>query len=444
MGVDGSFRLFRYPCVRGWRSKISGCVDCGNPRSVRRHVRYRVGLVQGLIVTLMMGLGLATNLLAARFTCRAMVFLGGLLACAGFILTAFANRFWMVYLTYSVTTGIGFALSYTPSIVFVGSHFKERRSLANGISLSGSGVGSFALPNLMRLMLKEYGLSGCCLLMGGITLHVCIFGLLFRPHTNYRKKTLNTVTRTVTLVALASSTGSMIFTEELLGRVVLEVPRGDSTDIKASKKDVEDCKDLIEIKNTQNNHTSDTFQNSIQTRYTKKQYDPYGEKLNAEETFLQVSTNGSHQKSHLASSNHLKDIGRPNDADQPSSPKSKHGAFDWSLLTNPVMLLYILFSLFINVGYPNIFFMIPAHAENEGEDRDTSALLMSFIGLTDLAGRLFIGWFSDLKLIERRYLLVSCAFMSGLLSLFVPAIKSFGGLAAYTIMYGFCAGSYIT
>lgn len=46
---------------------------------------------------------------------------------------------------HSSSTGLGFALSYTPAIAMVGKYFSERKALAYGIALSGSDTFTYLL-----------------------------------------------------------------------------------------------------------------------------------------------------------------------------------------------------------------------------------------------------------------------------------------------------------
>lgn len=46
---------------------------------------------------------------------------------------------------YPSSTGLGFALSYTPAIAMVGRYFNERKALAYGIALSGSDIFTYLL-----------------------------------------------------------------------------------------------------------------------------------------------------------------------------------------------------------------------------------------------------------------------------------------------------------
>ena len=63
----------------------------------------------------------------------------------------------------------------------VGRYFDKRRSLANGLSVAGSGVGSFLFPPLMQLLIEKYTINGCILILGALCLHLCVAGLLYRP-----------------------------------------------------------------------------------------------------------------------------------------------------------------------------------------------------------------------------------------------------------------------
>lgn len=62
----------------------------------------------------------------------------------------------------------------------VGQYFEKRRTLANGIAFSGSGLGMFAMTPLITALLQRFGRQGALFVMGAIMLNVCICGMLFR------------------------------------------------------------------------------------------------------------------------------------------------------------------------------------------------------------------------------------------------------------------------
>ena len=64
----------------------------------------------------------------------------------------------------------------------MGEYFDKKRALATGIAVSGSGVGGFLFSKfIIPLLLQEYGLQGCLLVLAGISFNCAVFGALFRP-----------------------------------------------------------------------------------------------------------------------------------------------------------------------------------------------------------------------------------------------------------------------
>lgn len=52
--------------------------------------------------------------------------------------------------------GAGLGLIYLPSIVCVSFYFDSKRSIATGITVAGSGAGTFALPPLCVYFIKGW------------------------------------------------------------------------------------------------------------------------------------------------------------------------------------------------------------------------------------------------------------------------------------------------
>lgn len=79
-------------------------------------------------------------------------------------------------------SGLGFGMIYLPSVVAVGYYFESRRSLATGIAVCGSGVGTFSFAPLAALLLNEFGSwQNANLLLAGLILNCAVFGALMRP-----------------------------------------------------------------------------------------------------------------------------------------------------------------------------------------------------------------------------------------------------------------------
>ena len=70
---------------------------------------------------------------------------------------------------------------YIPSILVVGFYFDKHRALANGITSSGSGIGTFIYSPLCNHLLHEYSWRGTLLLLAAVALNCVAFGALYRP-----------------------------------------------------------------------------------------------------------------------------------------------------------------------------------------------------------------------------------------------------------------------
>lgn len=121
------------------------------------------------------------SLIGNRLSCRIAVILGGFLASIGLVLSSFATSLEYLYLSLGILTGLGFALCYTPAIAMVGVYFCERKALAYGIAMSGSGIGTFILAPVVQLLIEHYSWRGALLILGGFVSNLCVCGALLRP-----------------------------------------------------------------------------------------------------------------------------------------------------------------------------------------------------------------------------------------------------------------------
>ena len=90
----------------------------------------------------------------------------------GFIAASFASQKWHLYLTQGLLVGLGVGFTYIPSIAILSQWFSRRRSLANGISAAGSGIGglifSLAVRAAIRNISPAWALRVCGLVSGSM------------------------------------------------------------------------------------------------------------------------------------------------------------------------------------------------------------------------------------------------------------------------------------
>lgn len=65
--------------------------------------------------------------------------------------------------------------------MIINQYFNKYRATASGIALAGGTIGSFILPPLARLIIYEYSLKSCFLILGGIILQTIPIAFLLRP-----------------------------------------------------------------------------------------------------------------------------------------------------------------------------------------------------------------------------------------------------------------------
>ncbi|NXG75350.1 MOT2 protein, partial [Baryphthengus martii] len=119
--------------------------------------------------------------LCVRYTHRAVVITGGLLAFSGMALGFLGlNMIWM-YATTGFLQGLGISFSWTPAISIVSHYFSRKRALANAIASAGECAFAFTFGPFFQWLISQYGWKGALLIIGGIQLNICVCGILMRP-----------------------------------------------------------------------------------------------------------------------------------------------------------------------------------------------------------------------------------------------------------------------
>lgn len=95
--------------------------------------------------------------------------------------SVFAPSVSVLCVTVGLGTGLGFGLIYLPAIVSVTMYFEKYRSLATGIAVCGSGLGTFIFAPVNERLIHEFGWRGAIMILSAIILNCIIFGIMFRP-----------------------------------------------------------------------------------------------------------------------------------------------------------------------------------------------------------------------------------------------------------------------
>uniref|UniRef100_A0A915CTL1 Major facilitator superfamily (MFS) profile domain-containing protein n=1 Tax=Ditylenchus dipsaci TaxID=166011 RepID=A0A915CTL1_9BILA len=142
-----------------------------------------VSTILSLLSGLMYAIGIIAAVMCNKLGCRTTAVIGALLSAAGCGVSYFATHLIHLVFSIGVVMGAGLGLLYCPAIVIVTMYFEKNRSLATGITVCGSGVGTLGFAKLIAyfITLLEPDLLAIFPIYGGILLLCIPCGLLFKP-----------------------------------------------------------------------------------------------------------------------------------------------------------------------------------------------------------------------------------------------------------------------
>ncbi|KAF2823656.1 MFS general substrate transporter [Ophiobolus disseminans] len=108
--------------------------------------------------------------LTRKFGIHIIMSIGLVLQFGGFITASFATRIWQLHLTQGVIIGCGIGFLYIPALPILSQWFVRRRSLANGISAAGSGVGGAAFTWGTEAIIQRWNIQWALRITGLIAL----------------------------------------------------------------------------------------------------------------------------------------------------------------------------------------------------------------------------------------------------------------------------------
>lgn len=307
-------------------------------------------------------------------------------------------------------------------MVMIGKYFHDRRSLANGLSLTGASVGQFAIPPLLQYLLDEYGLRGTVLLVGALYFHVAISGFLYRPLSFYEKKKQGTGDHSEKEALTHESKNDKTENSEC---------RQDAHEYEKQGGDNQEI--LIEM---------DLY--PLQDKYANKRL-----------RYLATST-GSFKMASLESLTHIAVNDDKEEHQDRSKQKTKNGTtfccgksfnipqiFHFSVLRMPVVIFYVAVSFFLFFGYFNFIIFLPPDVLSRGISKYEKALLVSYAGIGDLVGRIGVGILGDLKIIKRYKIMASVCLLCGLDMLVFTFVNTYWVMCLLAVFYGIFGGAYV-
>ncbi|GAM88674.1 hypothetical protein ANO11243_067080 [Dothideomycetidae sp. 11243] len=118
-------------------------------------------------------------LLCQKFNFRVPMYSGALLLGGGFLASSYATRTWQLYISQGALVGSGVGMLYIPTIPILSQWFDKRRSLANGITAAGSGIGGLMFSLTMGASIVSLGHAWSLRIIGIVVLVVNVLSTSF-------------------------------------------------------------------------------------------------------------------------------------------------------------------------------------------------------------------------------------------------------------------------
>ena len=116
------------------------------------------------------------------------LFVGSLFLLMGVFMTSLCTKYWQLFLAQGVCTGLGNGLMFCPALSLLSTYFSKKRSLAIGISASGSVTGGIIFPVIVQQLLPKIGFPWTVRVLGFVMLALQGVALAFtKPRLPPRK-----------------------------------------------------------------------------------------------------------------------------------------------------------------------------------------------------------------------------------------------------------------
>ncbi|XP_026756922.1 monocarboxylate transporter 12 [Galleria mellonella] len=380
------------------------------------------------IVSILVGVTLSSGPISSSFVnrwgCRAVTVAGALLSATCVVASAYAENVLTLIFTIGVGAGFGFGLIYLPAIVSVTVWFERYRSLATGIAVCGSGLGTFLFAPITSALISEYGWRGAMAIIGAFILNCVPLGLMFRPVPEIRRTP-------VTEPMLPKSSNSPL-------------KRSQSTEnvIRANGK-VED-NDMARLTLSQ-----PALNKSLEQKKLSKSQSKHGSGIMQRPDVLYQGSMNSLAKFRAASPERILPREPKEEIEDkcgwlPCSAESKAALsemLDLSLLIDPIFVLFSLSNFLTSIGfYIPYVYIVPMSDKMKVTN---PAYLISIIGASNLVGRIILGYISDKPWVNRLLAYNICLTIAGISTALAMACWEFWGLAVYATVFGFTIGAYV-
>ncbi|XP_071174835.1 monocarboxylate transporter 14-like [Mytilus edulis] len=358
-------------------------------------------------------IGPIVGMFLERFSLRQVTITGAVIGFFAFTVSAFSPNITVLIIAYGILGGISMGVTFMTATIAVGRYFNNRRAMATGLAMSGAGFGMFVYPFVTEIILQVLDWRGTVLLIAAIYLNCAVSGAMFRPLAVREPENENTNTKVLTETRdeFIFPLKRKLLSENNYHSLQHISDNGLQYDEPAAKSNSMDC-----VKITDKFLLNGLSRNDIYSS-----------------GFMQISCEQIQSEQNLSYSEPEKEKSR--------CVNIRHFEDNFHVLKQPSFIVVLFTMVFWSVQYICTLY-IPDFASSKGVPGTESALLVSFIGVTNTLGRIFTGFIIDFLHIRSITLYFTAFVVITIGTFLLPFCISFWQIAVYSIISGFCVGTF--
>lgn len=130
---------------------------------------------------------------------------------------------------------------------------------------------------------------------------------------------------------------------------------------------------------------------------------------------------------------------------KPSNEGTKKQLINWSIFKNSSYFIYNISNMLYIFGYSIVSVHMAEYAHThlpEDVTEDSSAMLLSVMGIMGLVSRLAQGAFLNYCSVDAQVVYIGCITVAGICTVLLPYMSSYASLMVYSSVFGFCHSAY--
>lgn len=433
--------------------------------------------IASILVGVTLCSGPISSSLVNRFGCRAVTIAGSVLAAICLAVSVYAKSVFMLFITIGFGTGLGLGLIYLPAIVSVTMYFERLRSLATGIAVCGSGLGTFIFAPVTDILIKNLGWQGALLVLAVIVLGCSVFGAMFRPLVA-PPQAIEMVPKSEMQHSNAESNGKLngnagdedqkVARSQSIGnspRIALN-SNGHSTSGHNlhTKLSLDEDKNRLALSQpllVQQPQTYDhanpatigstTIRRAESGTMYRKDALYTGSLHNIASRHASHASLAMYEKGGYGS---LQGTGKGLGADEQVTccgcircSKETSDTFqemmNFSILKDPIFIVFTISNFLTSIGFNVPYVYLAAQANVLDIDTKQASYLLGIIGIANTVGRIILGYLSDKPWVNRLLVYNLMLTICGVATAFSVMCLDFYSLATYSAIFGFTIGAYV-